>query len=174
MLIGTKCNASQIDILTLKFPILIWCTRMSIQPFNLCINRINLKSFATLTWVTCHKNTYIDLRNWLHNLASGYFLNINFLFANKPHHHHHHHHCSSFPLGTLVALGCSCLNIWSSTRISSFLFIIVLICNMSILNILSSLFQIVLGILCLNSTCFCNSWVTLFSRQMCPMYLSCM
>ena len=30
------------------------------------------------------------------------------------HHHHHHHHF--FPLGTLAALGCSCLNIWSSAR----------------------------------------------------------
>ena len=54
-------------------------TFMSIQPFNLCINRINLKSFATLTWVTCRKNTYIDIKNWLHYLASSCFLFLFFL-----------------------------------------------------------------------------------------------
>ena len=141
---------------------------MSIQPFNLCINRINLKSFATLTQVTCHKKTYIYFtKNWLRNLACSCFLI--FFFANKPYHHHHHHF---FPLGTLVALVWSCLNIWSSTRISSFLFIIVhLICNMPIPNIRSSLFKIVLGILQSNITCFYNSELSRW--QMCPMYLSC-
>ena len=69
-------------------------------------------------------------------------------------------------------LGCLCLNIWSRTCISSFLFIIVLpICNMFILNIHSSLFKIVLGMLRSNRTCFCNS--ELSRRRMCPMYLSC-
>ena len=81
-------------------------------------------------------------------------------------------HPHIFPLDALVALGRSCLSLWSSSHRSSVLYILILLaCWTSVSSSLSILVQIVLRVPRSNMTCFCSSLLS--SLHTWPTYLRC-